>query len=107
MLKINRHVLGASIGLAITLGLTSFSMSLFGNNLGLDAELHVSGHLNNPHQIPDKLNPRLISANERHDQSYSVEKSSVGSIQALHSIALDKSVAYANPTLDYATGTSN
>jgi hypothetical protein len=107
MLKINRHILGASIGLAIALGLTGFSMNLFDNNLGTYNEFRVSGHLNNPHQIPDNLNPRLIRANERLDQNYSVEESSVGSVQALHSMVLDKSVAYVNPTLDYATGTSN
>jgi hypothetical protein len=65
MLRLNRRNLGVTIGAAILLGLTGFSMNLFGNNLGVYDEFRVSGHLNNPHQIPDRLNPRMISANER------------------------------------------
>jgi hypothetical protein len=107
MLRLNRRNLGVTIGAAILLGLAGFSMNLFGNNLGVYDEFRVSGHLNNPHQIPDRLNPRMISANERADQNYSVEESSTGSIQALHGMAFKRSVAYAKPILDYTTGTSN
>lgn len=107
MLKVNRRSMSTVVSATILLGLAGFSMSLFGNNLGSYDEFRVTGHLNNPHQIPDRFNPRLINANERLDQNYSVDESSVGSVQALHSVALNQSIVYVSPTLDYTTGTSN
>lgn len=107
MPKINRHTAGILISTSVLFGLAGFSMSLFGNDLGFYDELRVSAHVNNPHQISDRLNPRLISVNERSDHLYQVDESSIGSVQALHSATVDKLVAFTNPTLDYTTGTSN
>lgn len=107
MFKINRHTVGVCFSAFVLFGLAGFSVNLFGNDLGFYDEFRVSVQANNPHQIPDRLNPRLISVNERLDHFYQVTESSTGSVQALHSMAFDKSVAYNNPVLDYTTGTSN
>lgn len=107
MFRIKRHILSSVISVFVLFGLTSFSISLFGNDLGLSDEFRVSVYGNNPHKIPDRLNPRLIASNERLDHAFKVDEPSAGSIQVMHGMLFDKSVAYVDPTLDYTTGTSN
>jgi hypothetical protein len=89
------------------LGLAGFSVSLFGSDLDTYNGSGVSVFSNNPHRIPDYLNPRLISSSEHEDVSYKVDESSIGSIQDLHGVAFANTKIAAHPTLDYTTGTSN
>ena len=67
---------------------------------------------NNPHRIPDNLNPKLRRAIDHLDvikrevkEDLSEKISEVS--ETMHSLAFKNIPSVAKPTLDYTTGTSN
>ena len=71
--------------------------------------------LNNPHQIPDELNPRFRRLEDRMDSLKQEFKDLLGKTkeeladesETIHSLALKGSAGSPAPIYDYTTGTSN
>ena len=107
MFRFNHRSLGAVVSIAVLFGLAGFSIGLLGSDLETYDGSRAAALSYNPHQIPDHLNPGLISSNEHANVSYQIAQSSVGSMQELHSAAFNSTKIVAHPILDYTTGTSN
>jgi hypothetical protein len=72
----------------------------------IDAQAQVD--LNNPHHIPSHMNPKLYRiSNEVVVARDEISKEVAGVADTFHSIAFRGHRSYAEPILDYTTGTSN
>jgi hypothetical protein len=73
---------------------------------GIDDQVKPS--LNNPHRIPDHMDPKS-QALSREIQSikYEVKEGLIEVEETIHSIAFRENRDQASPILDYSTGTSN
>ena len=80
----------------------------------VQASIHNQSEIeqNNPHRIPDNLNPKLrraidhldvIKREVKEDLSEKISEAS----ETIHSLAFKNNPSVAKPTLDYTTGTSN
>jgi enoyl-[acyl-carrier-protein] reductase (NADH) len=84
------------------------SAAIGATNVYFGIDDQVSPSLNNPHRIPDHMDPKS-QALSREIQSikYEVKEEMAEVEETIHSIAFRDNLGQSHPILDYTTGTSN